>query len=327
MADNVERVLIGNIKGPKGDRGDDGSPGAAGPQGAAGPNEITNATDTDLSGILCGDGANVSAVTGGTAGQVLTKTATGYAWQNVIAPNAGAHNSIYRGKYLGNAVTEAQYASISAGTFDDIFIGDYWTINGVNWRVAALDYYLHYGDTECTTHHVVVVPDTCIVTNAKMNRTNIVTGAYVGSDYYTGANSNTAREDAGNIIKAAFGSDHILAHRVYLTNFVPEGKGYASSGGWYNAHPADLMSEEMVYGCKEFKNEVAGENLAGNSTVDHGQLPLFRHDHSRICIRADWWLRGVANPTCFSLVYNNGRAAYVSASYTNGVRPASAICA
>lgn len=244
-----------------------------------------------------------------------------------LANNAGAHNSIYRGKYLGNTVTAAQYSSINAGTFDDIFIGDYWTINGVNWRVAALDYYLHYGDTQCTKHHVVVVPDTNLV-NALINSTNIVTGAYVGSDYYTGANGNTGREDAGAIIKAAFGNDHILAHRILLQNTVPEGKGYTGVwGGWYDAHPADLMSEEMVYGCKEFKNETAGENLAGNYTVDHGQLPLFRRDHSRICNRATWWLREVASPTYFSRVSANGYCTCADASNAGGVRPASAICA
>lgn len=53
-----------------------------------------------------------------------------------IAPllfnNAGAHNAIYRGKSLGSTVTTAQYAAIKAGTFDDLYIGDYWTIGGVN---------------------------------------------------------------------------------------------------------------------------------------------------------------------------------------------------
>ena len=58
-----------------------------------------------------------------------------------IAPllfnNAGAHNAIYRGKSLGSTVTTAQYAAIKAGTFDDLYIGDYWTIGGVNYRIAA----------------------------------------------------------------------------------------------------------------------------------------------------------------------------------------------
>ena len=80
----------------------------------------------------------------------------------MTAPNDGAHNAIYRGKYLGESATEAQYAAISAGTFDDLYIGDYWTIGGVNYRIAAFDYYLNSGDTACTAHHVVLVPDTCL---------------------------------------------------------------------------------------------------------------------------------------------------------------------
>ena len=53
--------------------------------------------------------------------------------------NAGAHNAIYRGKNLGTSVTTAQYNAIKAGTFDDLYIGDYWVINGKTWRIAAFD--------------------------------------------------------------------------------------------------------------------------------------------------------------------------------------------
>ena len=88
-------------------------------------------------------------------------------------------------------MTTAQYAAIKAGTFDDLYIGDYWTIGGVNYRIAAFDYYLNSGDTNCTTHHVVIVPDTCLY-NAQMHNTssggyeggaaNTTTGGYVGSE-------------------------------------------------------------------------------------------------------------------------------------------------
>ena len=77
-----------------------------------------------------------------------------------LVNNAGSHNSIYRGMSLGTSVSAAQYASISAGTFKDMYIGDYWTINSVVWRIAAFDYYYNTGDENCTTHHVVIVPDT-----------------------------------------------------------------------------------------------------------------------------------------------------------------------
>ena len=39
---------------------------------------------------------------------------------------AGLHNSFFRGKNLGSALTAAQSAAIRAGTFDDMFVGDYW---------------------------------------------------------------------------------------------------------------------------------------------------------------------------------------------------------
>jgi len=42
-----------------------------------------------------------------------------------LVNNAGAHNSIYRGISLGTSVTTAQWNAIAAGTFEDMYIGDY----------------------------------------------------------------------------------------------------------------------------------------------------------------------------------------------------------
>ena len=39
--------------------------------------------------------------------------------------NAGYHNSVFRGKYLGTSVTAEQHAQIAAGTFKGLYIGDY----------------------------------------------------------------------------------------------------------------------------------------------------------------------------------------------------------
>ena len=79
--------------------------------------------------------------------------------RNVIADGAGAHNSIYRGKNLGTSVTAEQYKAISNGTFAGLYVGDYWVISGVTYRIAGFDYYLHNGDTDTTKHHAVIVPD------------------------------------------------------------------------------------------------------------------------------------------------------------------------
>lgn len=243
-----------------------------------------------------------------------------------IAPllfnNAGAHNAIYRGKSLGSTVTTAQYAAIKAGTFDDLYIGDYWTIGGVNWRIAAFDYYLNSGDTSCTTHHVVIVPDTCLY-NAQMHNTssggwesgaaNTTAGGYVGSDMYK---SNL--EQAKTTIKSAF-SGHVLKHRIYLTNAVANGR--ASGGAWCDSE-VDLMCEQMVYGSGIFSPVSDGSNVPANYRVEKSQLPLFQHEPSRICNRATWWLRDVITASGFALVSGNGDADYDNASASNGVRPA-----
>ena len=243
-----------------------------------------------------------------------------------IAPllfnNAGAHNAIYRGKSLGSTVTTAQYAAIKAGTFDDLYIGDYWTIGGVNYRIAAFDYYLNCGDTNCTTHHVVIVPDTCLY-NAQMHNTssggweigaaNTTAGGYVGSDMYK---SNL--EQAKTTIKSAF-SGHVLKHRIYLTNAVANGR--ASGGAWCDSE-VDLMCEQMVYGSGIFSPVSDGSNVPANYRVEKSQLPLFQHEPSRICNRATWWLRDVITASVFAVVNAAGYADCYNASNSFGVRPA-----
>lgn len=233
-----------------------------------------------------------------------------------IAPllfnNAGAHNAIYRGKNLGSSVTAAQYAEIAAGTFKDMYIGDYWTIGGVNYRIAAFDYYLNCGDTNTTAHHVVLVPDTNLYSHV-MNDTNITTGAYVGSKMYT-----EGLEQAKTTIKAAF-SGHVLSHRIYLSNATSNGK--ASAGAWVDSE-VDLMCEHMVYGNGVFSPVSDGSTIPNNYRVEKSQLPLFQHEPSRICNRASWWLRDVISASNFAYVGDDGVAHCYDASLSLGVRPA-----
>lgn len=264
--------------------------------------------------VLVHDGAGLKKMT---FANFKAKTVEGT--EDKIAPllfnNAGAHNAIYRGKSLGTSVTTAQYSAISAGTFEDMYIGDYWTINDVVYRIAAFDYYLHYGDTECTKHHVVLVPDTCLY-NHVMNDTNTTTGAYVNSKMYTEGLSQ-----AKTTIKAAF-SGHVLSKRIYLSNAVSNGR--ASAGAWCDSE-VDLMCEHMVYGNGVFSPVSDGTTIPNNYRVEKSQLPLFQHEPSRICNRATWWLRDVISASIFALVFSGGSATFNLASYSLGVRPAFAI--
>ena len=224
--------------------------------------------------------------------------------------NAGAHNAIYRGKSLGSTVTTAQYAAIKAGTFDDLYIGDYWTIGGVNYRIAAFDYYLNTGDVGCTTHHVVIVPDTSFY-KAQMNTSNVTTGGYTGSAMYK---SNLAQ--AKTTIKAAFGSAHVLTKRELLTNAV---NGNTPSGWAWLDSDVELMNEVQVYGSAAWgAHDGNGYNVASGD----GQFSLFMFDRTKLHNREDYWLRDVSSATTFSCTSSNGYATYGYASSSNGVRPA-----
>lgn len=233
----------------------------------------------------------------------------------LLYENAGAHNSIYRGKNLGSSVTSVQYAAISSGKFTDLYIGDYWIINGVTWRIAAFDYWMNCGDTATTKHHVVVVPDNNLYTH-KMNDTNVTTGGYVGSKMY-----KEGLTQAKNTIKSAF-SGHVLSHRVYLTNTVANGR--PSAGAWFNSE-VDLMTEAMVYGTNVFSPVSDGTNIPANYNVDYKQLPLFALAPQFICNRNWYWLQNVVSAASFADVSYDGGANCGGASGVNGVRPAFAI--
>lgn len=233
----------------------------------------------------------------------------------ITADGAGAHNSIYRGKYLGSSVTTEQWAAISAGTFKDLFIGDYWTIGGINYRIAAFDYYYRTGDTECTTHHVTLVPDTNMYAHC-MNDTNVVTNGYCGSKMYA-----SGLTEAKTTINNAFGSGHILNHRQYLTTGA---SSYATTGEWRDS-TVELMTEQNVYGGKIFGDVICGTNFPCSYTVDKSQYPLFALNPYMISNRQWFWLRDVASSTAFAGVNYAGNCNNTGASSAAGVRPAFSI--
>lgn len=223
-----------------------------------------------------------------------------------VQGNAGYHNSIYRGKNLGNTVTDEMYASITAGTFDDMFVGDYFTINGRVYRIAGFNLIKNCGDTISVGNCVCIVPDASMGSYA-MNSTNTTEGGYTGSEMRT-----THLASITETIETDFGSLHVLSYRDILP--IASGDGQASGWEWYDCK-VELMSEVMVYGTKVW----------GNSGYEVGclneQFPLFRLNPESIHRRFAYWLRSVGSATDFALVSINGGAYDGNASNSLGVRP------
>lgn len=234
----------------------------------------------------------------------------------LVEKSAGAHNAIYRGKDITDLFYNGTLSQqVAAGTFDDVFVGDY-IIGKVSKRkyiVADLDYRLHMGDTECTTHHILMIPEK-IMGTAAMNDSHITTGGYVGSKMYT-----TNLTPFKTVIKNDFGAGHILNHRAVLTNAVKDGK--SSGWAWYDS-TIELMNESMVYG-----HNAWGSHHGYETGADKSQLSLFKHRPDLIVALNDagsrswYWLRDVVFSSDFANVDGFGRASNYGAGYSGGVRP------
>ena len=262
--------------------------------------EYASATRFDSGDVLLKDGTN------GTKKITFGNAAVEFAG----AVSAMNHRNVYRGKNLGTSITTAQWTAISNGTFDDLFIGDYWILDGTMFDIADMDYWYNNGDSTFTKHHLVVIPHTNLYYHI-MNDTNTTEGGYVGSKMYTEGLATALTK-----FQTAFGS-HLLTHREYLCNAVSN--GVESGGAWLDS-TIDLPSEIMVYGSRIRSTS----NLYTNGTQ---QLALFQLSPRFLKeVRNNSWLRDVVSSTFFAYVNSDGAAGSNNASNTwYGVRPVGAI--
>lgn len=266
-------------------------------------NEYPKATSFDEGDILIKDGTN------GTKG-ILFSDAASALLESVLSPMM--HRNVYRGKYLGTSVTDAQKAAIQNGTFKDLYIGDYWTIGGKNWRIADINYFHNCGDTAFTKNHLVIVPEGILYAH-RMNASNTTEGGYIGSEMRI-----SGLDSAKATIESAFGN-LVLTHRDHFTNAVTNGK--ASGGTWYDSK-VELMNEIMVYGCPIFTPGCDGSTVPNLYTTAKKQLAIMKlNPNVIIAKRQDIWLRDVVSSAAFAAVHSDGTAGYSYASTSIGVLP------
>lgn len=251
------------------------------------------------------------------------------------ASNAAAHNAIFRGKDLTSLGVEEICRRISNGTFEDLYIGDYFDITistsytsseVVRCVFAGFDMYWNNGDTAFTRHHAVIVTKNCFTATAAMNATNTTEGGFMGSAMW-----KTVLPAYSTAVAAKIGS-HLLSHRTLLTNTISATgasmagaglTGYASNWAWADT-TLSLLSEVQVYGANVWSS-------SGYDTgCDNLQLPLFALDPTaKVCGKGGtasggrqwYWLRNVVSATSFAGVDGNGGSGYLHASNSRGVRP------
>ena len=225
--------------------------------------------------------------------------------------NPTMHRTIFRGKNLGTSLTAAQRTAIQNGTFENLWLGDYWVINGITWRIVDFDYWYNCGDTAFTNHHLVIMPDSVLYSHV-MNETDTTTGGYVGSLMYT-----SGLNQAKTLVASAFG-DMVLTHREYLVNAVTDGK--PSGGAWYDSS-VELPNEIMMYGSYVFTPAADGQFITNRHTIGNSQLALMQQVPRFIKTRQTYWLRDVVSAINFAAVGDIGITHSDYASALFGVRP------
>ena len=212
------------------------------------------------------------------------------------------HRNIFRGKHLGESITEEQLEVIRDGSFADLYVGDYWEINGVKYRIADINYWknVSYPESEKVQKpHILIVPDT-ILGSGQMNTGNSTSGGYRSS-----AMKSTKLNQIADALPDTF-KDMLISHRMF------------SDGSWI-ATSVDLMNEVMVHGtyiCADNNNK---------QTSDAQQLVLFRLAPELKAIGVNYWLRNVAGSQTYTLVSQYGDASSDMATSTYGIRPVFAV--
>ena len=253
--------------------------------------------------------------------------------QNIIgSSNAGFHNSVFRGKYLGSSYTTDQHNAIVAGTFDDLYIGDYWTIGGIDYVICHFDYYYRCSDVDINYHHIVVMPRGVMTglsvtkTSAETsdgyyqwNETNTTSGGYIASRMRT-----VIMPACDTKVKAAFDSSYVKTISELYPTSHDSTSGRATGWGWTSTDLAcDLCNETMVYGAQVWS--ISNDGRPGYEVgFDKWQLAIFRLYPAFATMdgdRAAWWLRSVTSATGVAFVSTGGIASDYSASAAYGVRP------
>lgn len=230
------------------------------------------------------------------------------------------HRNTYRGKNLGTSFTETQKQAISSGTFDDIYVGDYW-VDGTNkYRVADINYWFHLG-LEPKTPHIIVIPDNSLYTEA-MSTAN---ASGYGNSTLHKSNYTKAKTFLSNV----FGDDNFVtnAEMAFANSTNPNSSAVSTI-----VNGIESMTIAQVFGNACVTSVQGGTDVNQWITVDlpqgarYVQFSLFQLNPSKISadIQKGYWL-GQIGPNNAARGYNiGGNSSFGSVPITDsavGVRP------
>ena len=209
---------------------------------------------------------------------------------------------IYRGAYLGEHITDPQNMAIKAGTFDGLYIGDYWRLNNINYRIADFNYWTH-GLNQENSNHVVLIPDNPIA-------------------YFPMNEDEPAPLYFDTTLRAYLISTILpLMNTTFEMKLREHSENLPSISDASNINivssALEIMSESQVYGQGLFREREY-------PTYSTNQFALFKIAPRYIYSFLPYWLRDRCDTTSYSAV-SDGMATTLPGINSCGIRPAIAI--
>lgn len=251
-----------------------------------------------------------------------SKTRLRDAYYSMIPDGAQTHNNVFRGSNLGT-LNSTHIANIQNGTFRDMFIGDYFSINGSNYVIAGINYKKGHGDTISLGNHLVLMPQDwsktptqTLAPNGKdthyMNDTDTTEGGFANTKLY-----KTYLPQIQQKLESDFGS-HLMQWRGIVSTHVDD-SGAPDQGEWRDMKVM-IPTEVMIYGTTLNGNNK--NNAWYNVGDDNSQLPIMRmNDTERNFNRGAIWLRDIHSSAEFARASDPGDTTWTGASTAwNGIR-------
>ncbi len=185
------------------------------------------------------------------------------------------HNAFFRGSNLGR-FTQAHSDAIQSGTFENMYIGDYFTSEDGSyvWRIVAFDWYFILRDDwgPAHKHHLVLLwerADSGTYMRAQFNDTNDTSGGYYNSYWRKTVKPQLEEQFAADFID----DSHLWRHYERLSS-AHNGSGVSGMVTVTDAC-VELPDERQIDGTRLF---ITHENLASIWTQPYlRQFPYFQH--------------------------------------------------
>lgn len=221
-------------------------------------------------------------------------------------PEWVTHKNVFRGKNLGEYITDEQLAAIQDGSFEDLYVGDYWVdVDSIKFYIADINYFYSIGDSKYVPilqkPHIVVMPDNPIDSQT-FNPTETTSGGYSHCQLLNNFGTSL------NKFKNIFGENCVKFAELYSTGRNTDTKLATTS--WFSVNIAIPNSIQALGYRPDFEIR---EPIQSSTR----QFSLFRFNPNLFLNRNGFALRDIATIDRFSAIDYRGNIveAYPTGSY------------